>query len=159
MLTSLRKCLASFFGLGFLPWFPGTWGSLAAVLIYMLTTSLSGWITGFFCLFFWIFGWLASSESARDWGQEDASCIVIDEVAAMYTLLILGFPKSLVGVLTLFVLFRVFDIVKLWPARKIQNEAPHAWGIMGDDAAAAIHAGLVFALLQLGAWALEWPLF
>jgi phosphatidylglycerophosphatase A len=160
-------------GLGYLKPGPGTWGSLAGVGISILVQycKYRWWITPLtwdfgFKVSFWTAGfranawdWLAvliaatagvyvSSKVERHWGKSDPQFVVIDEVSGQ--LIALSFPFTLLNWkswLLGFILFRVFDIWKPFPAR--QAESLHGgWGIMADDWVAGIYAGLVLWAVQ-----------
>ncbi len=77
--------------------------------------------------------------------QPDPSVVVIDEIVGMWVTLFL-LPLDLLTVLTSFVLFRMFDVLKPPPARQVEN-VPHGWGIMLDDIIAGIYANLGTRLL------------
>ena len=85
-------------------------------------------------------------------GGTDRGPIVIDEVLGMLITLA-WLPLSLTGVLVGFVLFRVYDVVKPYPARKFED-IPGGWGVMLDDAMAGIYGQVTMRLLvwALPAW-------
>jgi phosphatidylglycerophosphatase A len=84
--------------------------------------------------------WAAGREEARV-GTRDPSSIVVDEVAGMLVALA-GHPKGLASVLALFLLFRVFDIWKPFPIRRLQD-LPGGFGVVADDLLAGLFANLV----------------
>jgi phosphatidylglycerophosphatase A len=148
-------------GLGYLPKAPGTWGSLAGVAIYSLIQSfflpLTTWVRYFdtttqivwiawtaipIAIILAVFGLWSSERTARFAGQKDPQFVVIDEVSGQHltyllSLTLLNWKYLLLG----FILFRVFDIWKPFPARQAES-LPGGWGIMADDWIAAIYAGL-----------------
>jgi len=145
------------YGVGFLPLAPGTWGSLAAVGLYLLlrslflnlgplTFSLIQLITIVIVTFTGIW---AASQVERIAGRKDPGKVVVDEVAGQ---LISVFPIVFLDssyswkwmVMVSFILFRVFDIVKPYPARRMER-LPGGWGIMCDDLVAGAY-GLVLIL-------------
>ena len=85
-------------------------------------------------------------------GSTDPGPIVIDEVLGMLITLA-WLPLSLTGVLVGFVLFRLYDVVKPYPARRFED-APGGWGIMLDDAMAGVYGQVTMRLLvwALPAW-------
>ena len=140
--------LATWFGSGLLPRMPGTWGSLAALpFAVAITVSGGPWalLTAIVAVFF--MGLWASGVYATASGAHDPGTVVIDEVAGQWlTLLPLAFtPVALDPVYygTAFVAFRVFDVLKPWPASYFDQKLPGAWGIMMDDIAAGVYAGAV----------------
>ena len=92
----------------------------------------------------------AASRVATLVGRKDPGLVVVDEVAGQWITLV-GMPFTAPVVLAGFVLFRVMDIVKPWPARALER-LPGGWGIMADDVAAGIYAQLLLRVLLL-----VWP--
>jgi phosphatidylglycerophosphatase A len=143
--------LATWFGVGFLPFAPGSWGSLAALPFAWAITNLWG-ITGLGVAapIAFIVGWWAAATVAKASAIEDPGPIVIDEVAAQWLVLLAAPPAPLPYALA-FVLFRIFDIWKPWPARWADQYVKGGLGIMLDDLFAAVYAILtLLALLTLG---------
>ncbi len=89
----------------------------------------------------------AADRTGRDLGVADSGAIVWDEVVAFLLVLFFVGADPLRQVLA-FLLFRLFDIVKPPPARFIDNEWHHGFGVMADDIVAAFYTVLVFALWQ-----------
>lgn len=140
--------LALFFGAGCLRPGPGTWGTAAAVAVWIVLQSFLDWpvlavlIAALFAVGVW-----AAEKTSRDMGLEDAGCIVIDEAAAVW-LVCLMLPQNPVGWLCAFVSFRIFDIVKLPPASWIDRRLHNGLGVMLDDLFAAVWAVAAVALLD-----------
>lgn len=139
--------IALFFGAGCLRPAPGTWGTLAGVVVwaalvqFLPLSALLALIVAFFFVGVW-----ASQKTGEDLGVEDAGCIVIDEVVAVW-LVCVFFPQNLVTWTAAFLAFRLFDIVKLPPASVIDARMKNGWGVMLDDILAALWAlALLFAL-------------
>lgn len=132
-------------GVGYLPLFPGTWGSAVGVLLFWALTRLPTWplvatVAAAVFLSCWIAG-LAEGIL----GAKDPQIIVIDEVAGMFVSL-LFLPFNWKVALAGFLLFRLFDIWKPFPARLMQDKLPGGWGVVGDDVMAGVYANL---LLQI----------
>lgn len=158
-LTAVSKTLwawmvATFFGAGLGKPGPGTWGSVAAVLLW----AAFAWglhpspITLFLVLLGGIVisvavGVPAATIAARESGREDPGFVVIDEVAGQWIAL-LGCPADWKHALMALILFRLFDITKPFPARQLER-LPAGWGIVFDDVAAGLYAWGVAALLRL----------
>jgi phosphatidylglycerophosphatase A len=136
--------LAFGFGSGLAKKAPGTFGTLAAVPLYLLlvqTGQLPYWIlTALVSVFgIWICG-----KAAEKLGEHDFGGIVWDEIAGL--LVTLAFvPFSWPAVIVGFVLFRLFDIVKPWPIRWIDQQVTGGLGIMLDDIVAGFFAAGVMA--------------
>ncbi len=147
-MKALALAVATFGYVGFFPVAPGTIGSLAALPLYALIrwVDLAAFealvIIAVFAKGVW-----ASTRAEAILGTEDPGPVVIDEVLGMLLTLAL-LPLSLTGVVLGFVLFRVLDIVKPWPARQLER-APGGWGIMLDDAMAGVYGQV---LMRLAVW-------
>ena len=140
--------IASFFGSGVIRPAPGTWGPLAGWIVFVL---LSPWIpywTWFFIVAAAFLGgaW-ACQKTSDDLGVPDHGSIVIDEVFAIWLLLALV-PPTLIWQVAAFVAFRFFDIVKLPPADYFDQKMKNGFGIMLDDAIAALYAWIVLFAVQ-----------
>jgi phosphatidylglycerophosphatase A len=138
---------ATCFGCGFVPKGPGTAGSAVAVFLaapLMLTSSSRA------ALVILTMGMLypaiaAASVVARESGRKDPQFVVIDEVLGQWLTLAGASRLNWRSLTAGFVLFRVFDIVKPPPARRIEQLAAGA-GIVLDDVMAGVYAGLVLFL-------------
>lgn len=144
--------LATFFGAGYLKPGPGTYGSVAAALLWYIAANLFpstrltlALATTAAAILITLIGIPASTITAREAHREDPGFVVIDEVAGQLFALILmpaDWPHAVLALL----LFRLFDITKPWPIRKLEA-LPNGTGIMLDDVAAGIAALLLGALL------------
>ena len=151
--TGWAWAVATWFGAGLLKPGPGTYGSVAAVLLWYGAARIfaPGWATlaagtGLAALAATLVGIPAATIVAREAGREDPGFVVIDEVAGQWIALIAVRPDWRHAVLAL-LLFRLFDIWKPWPIRKLEA-LPGGTGIMLDDVAAgalALVCGLVLA--------------
>jgi phosphatidylglycerophosphatase A len=145
--------LATFFGAGYLAPGPGTYGSAAALLLWYaaahafapgrLTLAIA---TTLAAILITIIGIPASTITARESARHDPGFVVIDEVAGQLFALILTPPNWQHAALAL-LLFRLFDIFKPWPIRKLEA-LPNGTGIMLDDVAAGLLALLTALLLS-----------
>ena len=95
---------------------------------------------------FTFLAWHCSEGVERLFGRKDAQCIVIDEIAGFQWAVFLIAPTALHVALG-FIFFRLFDIMKPFPARLFQERLPGGWGVVGDDLAAALYANLALQLL------------
>jgi phosphatidylglycerophosphatase A len=134
--------LATVGGVGLLPVAPGTLGSLVGVAVAWAVTAVSGPLallalaTGLFAV-----GWWAAERVAGRSGIADPGFIVIDEVVGQ-ALVLAWAPQTPWVYAAGFVLFRIADIVKPWPIRAIERRFRNGFGVMADDVAAAVYAGL-----------------
>ena len=140
--------IATGFGVGHLPWVPGSWGSLLALLCGWEIVAAGGWLAlAAAAIIGFAVGVWACARVAAARGLHDPRFIVIDEIAAQWLVLL---ATSLDGrwYAAAFLLFRLFDILKPWPIRLIERRVAGGLGIMLDDVMAAIYA---LALLLIGA--------
>jgi phosphatidylglycerophosphatase A len=163
-------------GVGYLPLAPGTWGSLVGIGVYALVRGAS--MKAFFAagvgrnfnllhiyygvvtfeliaaLLITLLGIWAASRTEMLSGRKDPGKVVIDEVAGQFIALI-PVPFMIGAVLwpaiLAFILFRFFDIVKPYPARKLES-LHGGLGIMADDIVAGVYAGIVVAVAIVISW-------
>lgn len=143
--------LATFFGSGLLRPASGTWGTLAGFVFFLLLNpflNTSIWVAIIIVTFF--VGVWACRQTCNDFGVHDHSSVVIDEVFAIWLVLIFAADK-LVWQIAGFCLFRFFDIIKIPPARYFDSSPAwrNGWGIMLDDLVAAVQSIIVLCLLRL----------
>ena len=130
---------ATWFGVGLMRPAPGTWGSLAALLIWYFAEFLHSSIHIVLPIFI-LFSWLACSKASQDSQFKDHSSIVIDEVAGM--LVALSFvDHEIIIYLWVFLLFRLFDIWKPWPVSWADKNVKGGLGILLDDLIAGLFTG------------------
>lgn len=143
--------LGTWFGVGFLPVSPGTWGSLAALPCAWAIRSVWGvaWLAAAVAIVFAAGCWAAAKMETAT-ASKDPHTVVIDEVAGQW-LVLLAAPLDPASYSLGFLLFRIFDIWKPWPARWAERRVAGGFGIMLDDLSAALYAiaGLS-ALLAIG---------
>lgn len=139
--------LATWFGTGLLPRMPGTWGSLAALPFAWAIVSAGGpWLLVLAAAAVFALGLWAAERYMGAMRVHDPGTIVVDEVPAQW--LTLAFvPLDLTVYALGFLLFRVADIVKPWPANWIDRRVGGALGVMADDVVAAVYAGLALYLV------------
>ena len=150
--TKLAWWLATFFGAGYLKPGPGTYGSVAGLLLWYAAAHafqpaprLLSLATLLVALLVTVVGIRASTIVARESGRKDPGFVVVDEVAGQLIALVL-MPADWKHAALALVLFRGFDIFKPWPIRKLEA-LPEGTGIMLDDIAAGVFALVVGFLL------------
>jgi len=156
----MKRFLTSCFGLGRLGLCPGTWGSLPPAIIFalmchfrisalaisivMAALALAG---SFVCVRFSPFVITAT-------GKNDPREVVVDEIAGQSLTFLAALPLAAdassnrqIWIITLlgFLLFRLFDITKPWPIRKLEK-LPSGWGILADDLMAGVYAAIVLLI-------------
>lgn len=134
--------LAFGFGSGTIPFAPGTFGTLAAIPLYLLLSKLSVLLYLFMTLLVVLAGiWICGRTSA-DLGVHDHSGIVWDEFAG-FLITMIWVPVEWLWIVAGFLLFRFFDILKPWPIGWIDRKVEGGLGIMLDDILAGIYACLL----------------
>ena len=139
--------LAAWGPCGYAPVAPGTFGTLGAIPLYLALSRLSPGAYVAFTLAFSALAVVASDRAGRYWRVADASPIVIDEVAG-YLLTMALVPFSWRAALAGFVLFRIFDVTKPWPASAF-DRVKSGFGVVMDDLAAAVWAWAALGALRL----------
>ncbi|MBL7075598.1 phosphatidylglycerophosphatase A [candidate division KSB1 bacterium] len=140
------KWIATLFGVGYFPVAPGTAGSLVAAVMLWLFPFASV-RTFFLVLLLLFFIGVFSATEFEKWSCTDDRRIVIDEFTGMGIALFLIPPKVwLFG--AGFLLFRVLDIVKPFPLKRLER-LPRGWGVMLDDVGAGIYTNLILWLILL----------
>jgi len=151
----LALALATALGTGYTPVAPGTVGSAMGLLLWWALPATPGVQLAAIAVVFALGTW-SGSVAERHFGRTDPGQVVLDEVLGMLITLWLN-PVGWAGALIGFVFFRISDIIKPFPANKL--EALHGgFGIMADDAMAAVYANLALRAVLVGAAALHWTL-
>ena len=137
-------------GLGLMPFAPGTWGSLAALPIaWIVLTQWNTWVLLILITVLFFVGMIASNVYTRRTNDKDPGAIVIDEVVGQLLVLSIA-PLNWNYFLTAFVLFRITDILKPWPASWADRSVANGFGVMLDDIfAAGYAAAILFGLMTL----------
>jgi phosphatidylglycerophosphatase A len=137
--TSLALAFATAGGVGYIPIAPGTFGSAVGLLVWWLlphsVTAQGAAIVVLFAL-----GWWAGNIAEHHFGRTDPGQVVIDEVVGMLITLFLN-PVTWKGAIAAFLAFRVMDIIKPFPANRLER-LHGGLGVMADDAMAAVYANV-----------------
>jgi len=139
--------LATFGYAGLFPFAPGTIGSLAGLLVYAAIMWSGGGAVAELVTIAVLLGcgvW-AGTIAEHHFGGEDPGPVIVDEVAGMLITVLLV-PVSATGAVAGFVIFRVFDILKPFPASRLER-LHGGWGVMADDVMAAVYGNLTLRLL------------
>lgn len=159
----MRRVLVSFFGLGYGPVAPGTWGSFGALVLYLLLWYALGGVPWWTLLILIVaacaVSLLCGSWAVAYYGSADPRPVVIDEVAGMWlSVLLVPVPAARDRWLTAllvcgsaFVLFRILDVLKLPPAKELER-LPAGAGILCDDLAAAVQTNVVLQIVFRVFW-------
>ena len=167
LLDRAALAVATLGPVGRMPKAPGTWGSLAALLLapFVFNPLPLPWRLGVLALILVLGAW-AAARAEVILGQEDPGCVVVDELLGQWTAFApfhlatemtggaTSWTSSWNGttpleLLVLFGLFRLFDIVKPWPIRAVERSVPGGLGVMLDDLVAGLFAAAVFIPIRL----------
>lgn len=151
MRRRISIAIASMMYIGFIPGAPGTYASIATTLLFLLFFLVSHRIVpslhlSAICLISLV-GVFTASDSSRSAGKEDPSFVVIDEAAGQL-LAFLFLPVNAVNLILGTVAFRLFDIWKPYPIRKLEPLG-NGVGIMADDLLAGAYANVALQIINL----------
>ena len=144
ILETLCWVVATWFGAGCSPKAPGTVGSLFA--LPMVAVGIMGGMSWLVCgagvLF--LLGWGATYVVLKSQKEQDPGFVVIDEVVGQMLTFLWVLPRAAEWPLLVagFALFRLFDIIKLWPASYFDKYVHNAFGVMADDVVAGLYAAI-----------------
>ncbi|MEI6893405.1 MAG: phosphatidylglycerophosphatase A [Colwellia sp.] len=145
-LTDPIQFLALGFGSGLAPKAPGTFGTLAAVPLFLLMSGLTPLIYAIVVVIVCVTGVYICGKAAKDVGVHDHGAIVWDEFAGFFITMFMV-PVSWQSVLVGFVLFRLFDIAKPWPISIADKKLTGGFGIMFDDILAGLFSLVIMHLI------------
>lgn len=158
-LSRTARMIATVFGIGYAPFAPGTVASLVALpLAWLISYFSNRFVLLLAGILAGAIGAWACELYVRARKDKDPSECVIDEIAGQWiacafvaTSFGMGSPHTLLGYVIAFVLFRAFDISKLWPINWIERTVPGGLGVMADDLLAGAMAGIIiFVLANFG---------
>lgn len=136
-ISSWEKLLGSGFYSGYIPFASGTFGSLAALIIYLIPGFEKPYVLIPAILIFIVIGIKVGDKFDQVYGKDPSQC-TIDEVVGMWITLIYV-PKTIINILICFFVWRLLDIVKPYPARD-SEKLPGGLGIMMDDIIASFYS-------------------
>lgn len=148
-LKRLDILFLSFFGSGYLPKAPGTWGTLATLpLLYGLGLFHAPFFLFIpFILITTVGACFITEAVQKELNLHDPQWIVIDEFLGMFTAWLFIQTHNLLHLAILFILFRIFDIIKIWPASYFDSKVEHGAGTILDDIVSGIYAGLTYLVI------------
>lgn len=136
------KAIATGFGSGYSPIAPGTAGAFVGVILFLALIKLNlspiFWVV--FILFLFAAGVLTSTLAEKLFGKKDPHPIVIDEIAGCFFLLFIPLAKWYI--IVAFIIYRILDILKPFPAYRSQK-LPGGWGIMVDDIIVGVYTVVI----------------
>jgi len=152
LINIFARIISTGLGAGYSPIAPGTVGALIILIGYWICPEIGSWQLLMIIIGLSALGIYAATITEKEMKSKlgpdkgnDPGIIVIDEIIGMLIALI-AIPKTTFFLVTAFMLFRIFDILKPYPARRFEK-LPAGWGIVFDDVIAGIYANL---LIQVG---------
>ena len=135
-------------GIGFLPFFPGTLGSVLALPLCYLLVPIQPFIAGGIIVIIVLLSMWIAGKAERVLRQKDPGKIVIDEIAGVMVTFI-GVPFDLLNVVVGFLIFRIMDILKPYPARLLEKKLPGGVGVVMDDVVAGLYSNFLLRILMV----------
>lgn len=139
-----EKIIGSGFFTGYIPIASGTFGSLAALIIYFIPGFEEPHIIIPLTIILFGFGVYISDKFEKVYGEDPSECTVDEVVGTWIALMFL--PKTLGIAFTSFFIWRILDIIKPFPARK-SEELKGGWGIMMDDVISGFYTLIIMHIL------------
>jgi len=146
-MVAVALALATSLGVGYAPVAPGTFGSAAGLLLWLIL-PLSAGVQATAIIVLFIIGSWSATVAEKHFATRDPGPVVIDEVMGMLITLFMN-PVGWRGAIAGFLLFRIADVVKPFPADRCER-LPGGIGVMADDAMAAVYANLALRVILFG---------
>ena len=151
--NKLSQIISTLFFIGYFKWMPGTIGSLFSIIVVMALKYYLNFLV-FICILFLIL--LISIKSieiySKSINKHDSSEIVIDEFLGIYFIMIFYdyFTSSniFIDIILIFIFFRIFDILKPFPANFIDKKFKNSFGVIFDDIIAGIYSIVALFLIN-----------
>jgi len=139
-----EKIIGSGFYTGYIPVASGTFGSAAALIIYLIPGFENLWVICPAILILFVYGVFVSGKFEKLYGKDPAECTV-DEVVGTW-IAIIALPKTILIIMISFFVWRALDIIKPFPAGTSEN-LPGGWGIMIDDVISGTYTLIILHLI------------
>jgi phosphatidylglycerophosphatase A len=143
-MRSVALACATAFGVGYAPVAPGTFGSLVGLLVWWLLPQTAVAQVAAVVVVFFVGAW-SGTHAEQHFNRTDPGPVVIDEVLGILITMLFN-PVGWQGAVIGFLLFRVADIIKPYPANRLE-ELHGGFGIMADDGMAAVYSNLALRLV------------
>lgn len=146
----ISKIFLSYFGVGYAPKAPGTFGSAATIPLLLGLSYISNiWIIVALTILLLLISTYTCELVQKSMDVHDPGWIVMDEVIGMIVTWLFIFPSTKpLELFLVFIIFRAFDIFKIWPASYFDKKINHGFGTIFDDVISAIYAGLVVYVIK-----------
>lgn len=138
------KTLSTFFYIGYLPFIPGTFASIVGIFLFYLIKG-NNFTYILFTLTLMILGFLVAGRAEEIFNKKDARYIVIDEIVGMLLSLIF-IPYDIKLVIIAFIMFRILDALKPYPAGSLEN-LKGSLGVMSDDIIAGLYTNIILQIV------------
>ena len=145
---NINSIFVSVFGIGYIPFASGTFGSFAGIIIGYLIYLINYNLLFLVIPILFILGIKASDIYQNKTGEQDSKVIVIDEVVGQLIALLTVLDNFLLLFLS-FLIFRFFDIVKPWPASFFDKKMKNGKGVMMDDVIAGIYSLIILIIIEM----------
>ncbi len=143
-LNFIEKLLGSGFYTGYIPIISGTFGTLAAVFIYLIPGFENPYVIIPAIIIFFVYGVYVGSKFENAYGKDPSECTIDEVVGTWISFLFL--PKTVGIIIITFFLWRALDIFKPYPARKLEN-LNGGMGIMIDDVVSGFYTLIIMHLV------------
>lgn len=145
---NINSIFVSVFGIGYIPFASGTFGSFAGLIIGYLIYLINYNLLFLAIPILFILGIIASDIYQNKTGEQDSKVIVIDEVVGQLIAMLTVLDNFLLLFLS-FLIFRFFDIVKPWPASFFDKNMKNGKGVMMDDVIAGIYSLIILIIIEM----------
>ena len=154
-MNKISQIFSTLFFIGYVKWAPGTFGSIFSLIIIIFLHNIvnkNEFIVLFICIF--LMATICIKIYSKSVNKHDAKEIVIDEFLGIYLIIIFSydykiFNNEFVKILLILLFFRIFDILKPFPANWIDKNLKNSYGIILDDIVAGIYTIITLALINV----------
>ena len=153
-MNKISQIFSTLFFIGYIRWMPGTFGSIFSLIIIIFLHNIvnkNEFIILFFCIL--LMATICIKIYSKSVNKNDAKEIVIDEFLGIYLIIIFSYNfdsfNEFTKILSIFILFRVFDIIKPFPANWIDKNMKNAYGVILDDIIAGIYTIITLILVNV----------
>ena len=154
-MNKISQIFSTLFFIGYVKWAPGTFGSIFSLIIIIFLHNIvnkNEFIILFICIF--LMATICIKIYSKSVNKHDAKEIIIDEFLGIYLIIICSydfkiFNNEFVKILLILLFFRIFDILKPFPANWIDKNLKNSYGIILDDIVAGIYTIITLALINV----------
>ena len=143
-LNNIEKIIGSGLYSGFIPLAPGTMGSIVALLVYLIPGIENPVVLSGLIIVFLFWGKVIADKFETEYGKDPKQCVVDEWVGTWISLLFI--PKTVSFIIISFVIWRMLDILKPFPADRLEN-LKGGWGIMLDDVISGVYTFIIIHII------------